>query len=348
MADFTIEEKVVVTSWAIVHENVEESRRLFVDRFGKEAPSRQVISYWKCKLLETGSLVKDRPRSGRPVTASGDDSKQAIINVVDEDPQISTRRISDVTDITRTTVRRILKKENYHPYKPVYSHFLQDSDDDRRLQFCEVMLERFNRDPAFLRKLVFSDECVFALNGNVNKHNVHFWSPENPHQRFHNPGKTATLTVWAAIGYSGLIFYDISETTMNSERYCQILREKVVPYFQRNRDKHFQQDGAPPHYSVAARAILEDQMPGQWIGRRGPIEWPARSPDLTPCDFWLWSYLRSKVYVNDEIFKSQQVLRTKIVEEMESIPLKMFRDSLRNFQKRLTLCQDQEGHFFEE
>ena len=25
----------------------------------------------------------------------------------------------------------------------------------------------------------------------------------------------------------------------------------------------------------------------RWLGRRGPHEWPARSPDLTPCDFFL-------------------------------------------------------------
>ena len=35
---------------------------------------------------------------------------------------------------------------------------------------------------------------------------------------------------------------------------------------------------------------------GRWIGYRGPLEWAARSPDLTPCDFFLWSFLKSKVY----------------------------------------------------
>ena len=26
------------------------------------------------------------------------------------------------------------------------------------------------------------------------------------------------------------------------------------------------------------------------------VEWPPCSPDLTPCDFFLWGYLKSKVY----------------------------------------------------
>jgi hypothetical protein len=28
------------------------------------------------------------------------------------------------------------------------------------------------------------------------------------------------------------------------------------------------------------------------------MEWPARSPNLTPLDFFLWRYLKSKVYNN--------------------------------------------------
>ena len=34
----------------------------------------------------------------------------------------------------------------------------------------------------------------------------------------------------------------------------------------------------------------------RWLGRRGPHEWPARSPDLTPCDFFLWGWAKEEVY----------------------------------------------------
>nr|CAI5833004.1 unnamed protein product [Callosobruchus analis] len=37
-------------------------------------------------------------------------------------------------------------------------------------------------------------------------------------------------------------------------------------------------------------------MSGQWIGRRGPIEFPPRSPDLTPLDFFLWGTVKDEVY----------------------------------------------------
>jgi hypothetical protein len=48
---------------------------------------------------------------------------------------------------------------------------------------------------------------------------------------------------------------------------------------------YFQQDGAPPHYGLGVHTYLDEQFPGRRIGRRGPTEWPIRSPDLSPMDF---------------------------------------------------------------
>lgn len=43
--------------------------------------------------------------------------------------------------------------------------------------------------------------------------------------------------------------------------------------------------GAPPHYAVQVREFLNERCPARWIGRRGAIEWPARSPNLNLLDF---------------------------------------------------------------
>jgi hypothetical protein len=51
-------------------------------------------------------------------------------------------------------------------------------------------------------------------------------------------------------------------------------------------DIRFQQDGAKAHTSRASMAVLRDHFPGRLISLRGDLKWPARSPDLTPCDFF--------------------------------------------------------------
>jgi len=55
-------------------------------------------------------------------------------------------------------------------------------------------------------------------------------------------------------------------------------------------DVWFQQDGVTAHTSRRLLSI------GHLISLRGDIGWSARSPDLTPCDFFLWGYLKAKVY----------------------------------------------------
>ena len=66
--------------------------------------------------------------------------------------------------------------------------------------------------------------------------------------------------------------------------------------FSELRKIHFQQDGAPAHYTVAVRNFLSETFGQKWIGRKGPINWPARSPDLSPLDYFLWANLKRSVY----------------------------------------------------
>ena len=49
---------------------------------------------------------------------------------------------------------------------------------------------------------------------------------------------------------------------------------------------NFQQDGAHAHYAKDVRQRLDEKFPRRWIGSREPIEWPARSLDLTVPDFF--------------------------------------------------------------
>jgi len=66
-------------------------------------------------------------------------------------------------------------------------------------------------------------------------------------------------------------------------------------------DYIFQQDGSPGHYKDV-RGYLNRNLPQRWIGRTGKEDdalmlWPLRSPDLTPCDFFFWRFVKDTVFV---------------------------------------------------
>ena len=59
----------------------------------------------------------------------------------------------------------------------------------------------------------------------------------------------------------------------------------------------YQQDGAPPHSANVVRIFLHEQFSAKGIGRGSLcITWPARSPDLTTPDFFLWGFVKDQVY----------------------------------------------------
>ena len=207
-------------------------------------------------------------------------------------PERSIRDASSTSGLTYTLVRDILHKDiNFKPWKPKSVQELSPEDMDCRLEFAETMLELTERKPDLFSKLIWSDEAVFHLGGFVNRHNSHYWGKKSPNKLMKKSQHRPPLTVWAAITADGLIGLVILRDTMNAERYLEVLEGTLMPSLQNiDRDHYmiFMQDGALPHYATPVRRFLNDELPVRWLGRRGPLEWPARSCDITPCDFFLW------------------------------------------------------------
>jgi hypothetical protein len=103
-----------------------------------------------------------------------------------------------------------------------------------------------------------------------------------------------------------------------------------------------QQDGATAHTAGIALATLNEMFPACVISRRGNIEWPARSPNLNACDFFLWGYRKSKV--NEKKPRSSEDFKQNIREEVAAIPPTMQQRVMQNFQKRLRECVDNRRH----
>lgn len=59
---------------------------------------------------------------------------------------------------------------------------------------------------------------------------------------------------------------------------------------------------------------FQEHVPGWVISRFGDVPWPPRSPDLTACDFFLWAYLKSRVYTNNAhtLVKLKEAIREKV------------------------------------
>lgn len=90
---------------------------------------------------------------------------------------------------------------------------------------------------------------------------------------------------------------------------------------------------------------LNKIFPGRWIGRGGPISWSARSPDLTPLDYFLWGHI--KEYVYKEEINTREELEGKIIEAIATITQEMITKTTNSLLRRAQLCIECNGGHFE-
>lgn len=112
------------------------------------------------------------------------------------------------------------------------------------------------------------------------------------------------LMVFAAISWFGKVAIHVFDERerIDNIRYRRLLHETVIPECRRvypEGDFIYQQDGARAHVHKKTLRLLRGQtVDGVNIGHVNFIdkeEWPAQSPDLTPCDYRLWAWMESKV-----------------------------------------------------
>ncbi|EZA49482.1 hypothetical protein X777_12276 [Ooceraea biroi] len=181
------------------------------------------------RFEETGS-IKNHPKTGRPAKATNSEKSLDVLQSFVENPHSSTRKTTAEHQIDQKSVCKILKQNKFHPYNIHLVQELNEDDFDRRLQFCELMMERADAEPDFSNHVVFSDEATFQLNGYVNRHNCRFWSDTNPHWmlEFHTqyPEK---VNVWVGILNDTLIGPFFIGRNLNAEIYENMLRNQIVP-----------------------------------------------------------------------------------------------------------------------
>lgn len=146
--------------------------------------------------------------------------------------------------------------------------------------------------------------------------------------------------VWCGITPSGIIGPYFFEENVNGPSYLKMLEDYLWPRV-KHKGMYFQQDGAPAHYSLQVREWLDKKFPNRWIGRRGPIEWPARSPDLSPPDFFLWGYLKNIVYKDRPSNLTE--LRNRIATACAEIDNSMCDHVCKSVEKRFERCRDAGG-----
>ncbi|GBN10967.1 hypothetical protein AVEN_101673-1 [Araneus ventricosus] len=97
------------------------------------------------------------------------------------------------------------------------------------------------------------------------------------------------------------------------------------------RNVWFQHDGTPAHKTSSVKQYLMEEFGEQIIGYGSFQEWPRRSPDLTPMDFFLWGHFLQEVYATPP--PSLQDLQRRITNACANVTSAMLHRVQRKFKQ---------------
>lgn len=306
-------------------------------------PHRNAVRNLIRKFRETGS-VQDVSRSGRPITS--EETVNDVKDRMERSPTKSVRRLSQEADISKSSAHRILRTNlKLYPYKVTVVHQLHEADHEARVDFCTWFQNFINEEgDDILDVTFFTDEAWFHLSGHVNSQNSRMWSSENPQEFKEMPLHDEKIGVWCAISRARLIGPIFFTGTINQERYrIEILQPFLSRLTQTEVETGwFQQDGATAHTAHSSLRFLEETFSSRIISRG---LWPARSPDLTPPDFYLWGALKGKVYKNNP--HTLEELKAAITINIQEITPDTLRKVFRNLKTRIQTCLTANGGHFQ-
>lgn len=331
-----------------------QARRLYAELYPeRRLPHHTIFARLHQRLRENGTFMKRTADCGRPREVRTVQLEEAVLDIVSESPETSTRKIANMLNVSNFTVFKILKEQQLYPFHIQRVQALLPRDFLPRLVFCQWIVHVTAQNPNFLNGVLFTDEASFSRDSIRNFHNNHLWADENPHGIFQaNFQNQFSVNVWLGVLDDHLIGPYFLPLRLNGESYHHFLQEELpalleeIPLHLRQ-NLWFMHDGAPAHFSINVRRHLDTVYPNRWIGRGGTQHWPARSPDLNPVDYCIWGFLKSLVYSNP--VENVEDLRNRITAGCETIrnTVGIFQRIRQSMRRRVDSCITCEGGHFE-
>ena len=151
-----------------------------------------------------------------------------VLANVARSPVKSVKKISQELTISKSSVHHILKTHKFRPYKVHLVQVLQSDDTDRRFEFCEWVCNHLDS------SILFSDDAIFHLNGQVNRHNMRYWSEVNPNWNEEGHHQTnPKIMVWAGIWEEEIVGpYFLNTGNVTEETYLEFLQTFLFDYLE--------------------------------------------------------------------------------------------------------------------
>lgn len=329
----------------------------------KDNPEKNWDKRSVAKLIERyvkrGTMDR-KPGSGRPRRATAEvieEVEELICSQEEPGTHVPPRTIAAELDISRSTVHRILDDSDINQFKRVTTPHMDDKARERRTVRAGNLGTKFGGNPRMIERAVFQDESDFPLEIPINRQNnrVYFKGQKKdvPRKNLCHEGnrQCKKVMVSAALTWHGVtkpFFVNEKGIKVNGPNYVKHLKTQLFPAIEKvypRNDWIFVQDGAPAHRSNLCQNFLSERLNRRYVKKE---DWPPKSPDSNPLDYYFWSRVKSKVYEGrmNKPFKNEEemIRRIKLVWNECASNTTEIRKAMKEFVPRLEAVQSNDGY----
>jgi len=269
--------------------------------FGESAPSRATIFHWYAEFKRGRGYLEDDPRPGRPLESVTVENVNRVKELVKQNRNISCRQLQQTLGIGSAAINLILHKKL--GLRKIASrwipHLLTEGQLAQRVDFCRFMLEKFDGGSSkSISEVVTGDETWIYQYDPETKQQSTVWVFEDEEPppkvvRSRSVGKQMLAVFFRRSGPVAVIPL-VEQRTVTAQWYCEVALPSVFQKLEDSRSGTglrgilLHHDNASSH--TAARTIEFLSSSGVQL-----LPHPPYSPDLSPCDYFLFPKLKSKL-----------------------------------------------------
>lgn len=328
------------------------------DVYADKSPSFDTVARWIRHFSDGRESLEDEGRSGRPRTSLTTETVARADAIVRDDRSITLRFLAAELGVSYGSAQSIMHEElgRRKCCARWVPHLLTDHQRAERVRICRQWLEMFDSSSTKrlssstkrLSDVVTGDECWISFFTNKDKASNMVWlSDEDPRPEVLKTSFRSRKRMFTIFFNSqGIVSVDIlpEKSTINAHYYTNTVLPKVL----QNRAEAaptrsgsrvlLHHDNASAHTAARTVTFLNDQHVQL-------LEHPPYSPDLAPCDFWLFPKLKKGLAGRP--FSRIQDLARSVHSELRSIPPSEYRECFQSWLHRMQRCIEVQGAYFE-
>lgn len=330
---------------------VQQTQEELAQCLGEDCPSLSSIKEWFADLRRGRLNFEDDPRTGRMPSAVTEENIFTVRDLLEANPHITTRQILCLVNISSGSLETIL-----HEHLKVRKlcarwvpHRLSMEQKTRRVDFCRFMLEKYEKaDRRRLAEVYTEDETWLYYYDVPLKRQSAMWvfedeEPPTQVRRSKSVGKRMYAFFLNTTGVVAKVKLE-QNRTVTGKWFTEVCLPRFVGAIQQQRPNtgmkgiSLHMDNAPAHTAFITQEFLNDH------GIRA-LPHPPYSPDLSPCDFWLFPSLKAQL--RGRQFQTDEELEQATANALDEITKDQFASLFDKWFQRMHKCIQAEGDYFE-